>query len=141
MQDFSDFSDFFAMVNDMMDDFGSQGILVTKLANGEYDPATSTNNVITADIAITCILMDMTLQSNGAGTRDKTLIRDGDKVLYVRPSDELLPILMPNGILEVDSADDRVVVGGFTYDIVTTKIIDPTASNTRPLLFELYLRR
>jgi len=136
-----DFSDFIGMVNDMMDDFGSQGVLITQLSTGDYNPATGTNVVTNSEIPITCILMDLTLQSNGAGTKDKTLIQDGDKVLYVRPSTELLPILMPNGILEVDSADDKVIVGGFTYDIVTTKIIDPTASNTTPLLFELYLRR
>jgi hypothetical protein len=136
-----DFSDFIGLVNDMMDEFGTVGTLVVNLEGDGYDPATGTTNSVTADIPIKCIIMDLTLQSNGAGTRDKTLIQDGDKVLYVRPSDELLPILMPDGILAVDSSDDKVVVGGHTYDVVTTKVLDPTASGTKPIMFELYIRR
>lgn len=135
------FSDFIGLVNSMMDDFGTTGVLTTHLADGEYDPATGTAAAITGDIPIRCIIMDLTLQSNGAATRDKTLIRDGDKVLYVRPSDVLLPLLMPNGILEIDSSDDRVVVGGISYRIVTTKIIDPSATGQNPVMFELYIRQ
>lgn len=136
-----DFSDFIGLVNDMMDEFGSTGILLTQLDAGEYDPATGTANVITGEIPIRCIFMDLTLQSNGSGTRDRTLIQDGDKVLYVSPSAALIPALMPNGVLEVDSSDDKVVVGGYTYSVVTSKVIDPTASGTNPIMFELYLRR
>lgn len=138
MQDFSDFID---AINEMMDDFGTTGMLVTQLDAGEYDPETGMNTVITGEIPIRCILMDLTLQSNGAGTRDKTLIQDGDKVLYVRPSDTLLPILMPNGILEFDSSDDKIKVGGVTYGVVTAKVLDPMATGTLPIMFELYLRR
>ena len=136
-----DFSDFIGAINEMMDDFGTSGFLITQLGAGEYNPATSTTEVITGEIPIRCILMDLTLQSNGAGTRDKTLIQDGDKILYVRPSDELLPLLMPNGILEIDSSDDRVRVGGLVYDVVRTKVVDPSATGTKPIMFELYLRR
>jgi hypothetical protein len=135
------FSDFIELVNSMMAEFGTTGVLVTHLADGEYDPATGTSAAITGDIPIKCILMDLTLQSNGASTRDGTLIRDGDKVLYVRPSDVLIPILMPNGILEIDSADDRVVVGGVSYRIVTSKVIDPSATGQNPIMFELYVRQ
>lgn len=135
------FSDFTSLVNEMMDEFGSDAILITKLDGGAYDPATAKKSVVMGQITIKCIFMDLTLQSNGEGTRERSLIKAGDKVLYVRPSDELLPILMPDGILAVDSSDDKVIVGGHTYDIVTTKVVDPTASGTSPILFELYLRR
>lgn len=136
-----DFSDFISTVNMMMDEFGTTGTLVTQLSTGEYDPATSTNTVVRGEIPIRCILMDLTLQSNGAGTKEKTLIQNGDKVLYVRPSDELLPILMPNGILEIDSSDDNVIVGGQSYGVVTAKVIDPSATGLKPVMFELYIRR
>lgn len=136
-----DFSDLIGLVDSMMDEFGLTATLVTTLDGGDYDPTTGTITPIVENIPIRCILMDLTLQSNGAGTRDKTLIQDGDKILYVRPSDTLLPILMPNGILAIDSADDKVIVGGYTYDVVTTKTLDPTASGTAPIMFELYIRR
>jgi hypothetical protein len=136
-----DFSDFIGLVNSMMDDFGTSGVLVTTLKSGEYDPATGTATNLSGEIPFRCILMDLSLQSNGAGTRDRSLIRDGDKVLYVRPSDVLLPLLMPDGILEFDSADDKVIVGGVTYGVVTSKVIDPTATWQKPIMFELYIRR
>lgn len=126
-----DFSDFHEMVREMMKDFGTQGTLVSR-TGGDYDPATGEVSVSDTETSITCILMDMTLQSNGSGTKDKTLIQDGDKVLYVEPS--------PN-VQSIDSTSDKVVVGGITYDIVTMKMIDPTATNSSPLLYELYLRK
>ena len=139
MQDFSDFAN---AINLMMDDFGLDAMLVTQLdAIGGYNPATATAAIASDSIPVRGILMELTLQSNGQGTKDKTLIKDGDKVFYARPTDYLLPILMPDGILEVDSTDDRVIVGGVTYKVVTTKVVDPSATGTMPLLFELYLRR
>lgn len=138
MQDFSDFA---GLVSSMMDEFGGNATFITQIDTGEYNPATGTNTVVTSEIPIRAILMDLTLQSNGQGTKDKTLIQDGDKVLYVRPTDYLLPILMPDGVLVVDSADDRVIVGGIKYKVVTMKAIDPTASELQPLLYELYIRR
>lgn len=128
-----DYSDFHHVVQDMMGDFGTPGLLL-RPREAEYDPDTGTAEAGVDELPITCILMDLTLQSNGAGTREKTLIRDGDKVLYVQPADGLGTVLAA-----VDSATDKVVVGGVTYDVVTTKSLDPTASD--PILFELYVRR
>ena len=134
------FSDFINTVNEMMSDFGAEAIYTTQIDLGEYDPLTATSSVSVSDIPITAILMDLTLRSNGMGTKDKTLIVDGDKILYVRPTDYLLPILMPGGTLSVDTSDDRVTIGGAVYKVVTMKSLNPTGS-TQPILFELYLRR
>lgn len=136
-----DFSDFILVVDDMIKDFGSVGVLTTQLESGDYDPSTAKNTVVTADITVYGIIMDLSLQSNGLGIKDKTLIQAGDKICYLRPSDELLPILMPDGILVIDPADDRVAFGNVTYKVVTVKVLDPTSSLTKPIYFELYLRR
>ena len=138
MQNFSDFS---SVVNDMMADFGSAGILTTQLDFGEYDPTTGVKSVVTADMTVYGILMDLSLQSNGLGIKDKTLIQAGDKLCYLKPSEELLPILMPDGIVVVDPADDRIAFGDVIYKIVTVKVLDPTSSRTKPIYYELYLRR
>lgn len=136
-----DFSDFIGGINGMMADFGLNAVLVTQLDMGEYDVVTGVKPVVTGNIPIRGIMMDLMLHSNGAGTRPNTTIQAGDKVFYVRPTDYLLPILMPDGVLAVDSTDDRVIVGSTTYKVVRTKTVDPTSSRTTPLMFELYLRR
>ena len=87
------------------------------------------------------ILMDLTLRSNGAGTKDKTLIMDGDKVFYTRPTDELSAALMPNGVMDISKSDNRVTIAGTTYKVVTIKWVDPMATMAVPVMFELYLRR
>ena len=138
MQDFTDFS---ATVSALLTEFGSAGFLITQLDAGEYDPATGSKSVITADIPVYGIVMDLSLQSNGWGTKTNTLIQNGDKLCYLRPSAELLPILMPDGILVVDPADDRIVFGGVAYKIFTVKVLDPASTGTKPLYYELYLRR
>jgi hypothetical protein len=136
-----DFSDLIGTVDAMIVDFGLDAMLVAQVDTGEYDPATATNTVVITEIPIRAILMELTLQSNGQGTRDKTLIMDGDKVLYTRPSGAAIAALMPNGVITVDSTDDRVIAGGVKYKVVTTKVVDPTGSGANPIMFELYLRR
>lgn len=136
-----DYSDFAAGIDSMMADFGTNAFLVTQLDTGEYDAEAGVKPVVTSQIPIRGIIMDLTLQSNGLGTKVRTMIQAGDKVFYVKPTDYLLPILMPDGVLAVDSTDDRVVIGKATYKVVTMKIMDPDASGTAPILFELYLKR
>lgn len=138
MQDFSDFA---ATVSALLTEFGSPVILTTQLDAGEYDPATGMKSVITGDIPVYGIILDLTLQSNGLGAKPGTMIQSGDKLCYLRPSAELLPILMPDGILVVDPADDRVVFDRVVYKISTVKVLDPSSTGTKPLYYELYLRR
>ena len=136
-----DFNDFIGVVASMIHDFGSTGILVTQPDDGTYDPTTSTITSTSGEVMVQCILMDLTLKSNGAGTVPKTLIQTGDKVAYVSPTAVLIPILMPNGVLKVTSSSDKLKHGGFVYDIVTTKVVDLSADGSSPIMFELHLRR
>ena len=138
MQDFNDFS---GVVGSMIHDFGSTGILVIQPNGGEYNPATGMVASVPGEIMVQCIVMDLTLQSNGMGTLPKTLIQAGDKVAYVSPTALLIPALMPDGVLRINSSSDKFQAGGCVYGIVTTKVVDLSADGTKPILFELYLRR
>jgi len=138
MQDFSDFHD---AVREFMDEFGSYATYVAQLDVGEYDPATGTNSTNVSEFQVRAIMTDMSLRSNGLASKLNTLIQEGDKVLYVQPTDSLLPILYPYGILVVDPTDDKIIIAGVTYKVVTAKTVDPTGSVNKPILYELYVRR
>jgi len=136
-----DFKDFIGVVASMIHDFGTTGTLITQPNDGEYDPVTSSVSAVSGEVVVQCILMDLTLQSNGSGTLPKTLIQAGDKVAYVSPTALLIPALMPNGVLRITASSDRFSAGGHMYGIITTKVVDLSADGTQPILFELYLRR
>lgn len=136
-----DFNDFIGVVASMMHDFGSTGTLSAQPGSGEYDPVAGTVTAATCEVIVQCIVMDLTLQSNGAGTLPKTLIQAGDKVAYVSPTAPLMPLLMPNGVLKITSSSDKFTHGGYVYGVVTTKVIGLSADGSRPIMFELYLRR
>jgi hypothetical protein len=71
----------------------------------------------------------------GDGTKDSTLIRQGDKLLFIRPPEKVDPYRLP---LVINPSEDRVVVGSTTYKIVTSKQTNPSATNC--ILYELYVR-
>ena len=138
MQDFTDFVD---LVGNMIRDFGTTGVIQTQQDDGEYNPTTGMTNNVRGEVMVQCIVTDRTLQSNGAGVLDKTLIQAGDKMAYVSPTALLIPVLMPNGVLRVTGGSDRLVLGKYIYNIVTIKVLDLSGDGTNPILFELYLRR
>ena len=138
MQDFSDFVD---LVAAMIKDFGTTGVLTTQTDDGTYNPANGMSSVVSFDIMLQCIILDKTLTYNGAGNMSRRLIQEGDKLLYVSPSALLIPVLMPGGVLKLTSATDRITVGGYTFGIVKVKVIDLSSDGTKPILFELYLRK
>ena len=137
----SDVSDFVMMVKDMMTDFGTTGVLFTQPDDGTYNPATATTTVTNGSITVTCIIMDRTLNSNGAGVMYRRMIEEGDKMVYVSPTATLIASLMPNGVLKMTAASDRFTVQGYTYGIVRAKVIDLSSDGSKPILFELYLRK
>lgn len=97
---------------------------------GEYDPAQGAPSATVTEIPVEAIMMDLTLQSNGASVKFGTQIEAGDKELYIRPIEEL-PTISPSS--------DTVKIGTTEYRIVTFKEVNPSASN--PILFNLYIRR
>lgn len=134
-------SDFFSVVKELIKELGGTATYITPSGENTYDPATGSVTTTMSEIQMEGILMDLTLQSNGLGTRLGSMVEQGDKVFYARPSDSVTPALMPQGSLLVNTANDKVVVGGITYQVITIKTVDPNATGTNPVLFELYLRR
>lgn len=102
---------------------------------GEYDPAQSEYVETVVDVPVRAILMDLTLQSNGLGSKLGTEILAGDKQLFVQPpQSDSGPIS-----LQLDPSKDTVSVGAVAYKIVTVKEINTTGAY--PILYELYIRR
>lgn len=137
----ADYSDFYRTVREFMDEYSSDATYITQMDVGEYNPATATSTANIGEFPVRCILLDLNLQSNGARAKYRTTILEGDKLAYVEPTDEMLPILFPAGVLEIDPTDDRIVIGGVRYKVVTAKALDPAATGSYTILFELYLRR
>ena len=135
------FNDFIGVVASMIHDFGSIGTLVAQPVSAEYDPVSGTANAESCEVLVQCIVMDLTLQSNGAGTMPKALIQVGDKVAYISPTVLLMPLLMPNGVLKITGSSDKFIHGGYTYTVITTKVVDLSGDGSSPIMFELYLRR
>lgn len=116
-------------------EYPSEAFLIRE-TTGEYDPATGDVSNSVEEIPIEAILMDLTLQSNGLSTKYGTLVEAGDKELYMRPVNKTNPLLDP---VVIQPATDKIRIGGFTYQIVTFKELNPTAANS--VLVTLYLRR
>lgn len=137
----SDFSDFRAAVSGLMDDFGTTATYIAQIDTGEYDPATGQVSVTVGEYSVRAIMTDMTLRSNGQTVKSGTLIQEGDKLVFVEPTTELLPVLYPSGAIEADPTDDKIKVGSITYKVVSVKVVDPAATGTAPIVWELYVRR
>lgn len=103
---------------------------------GDYDPELGEVVQTVTTTPVEAILLDLTLQSNGFGTKLGTEIQMGDKQLYVRPPHKTRP---GTPVLKIDPADDRIRIGDIEYTIVTFKEFNTTA--TDPALYEFYIRR
>lgn len=127
--------DFDLTVLEFIKEMGASGTLL-QAVEGVYDPSTGTVSTSDTEIAVEGILMDLTLQSNGLSTKYNTLVEAGDKEFLMRPPHKTSDLASP---VEISPASDRIVIGGFTYKIVTSKELNPTGVD--PVLISLYLRR
>ena len=101
-----------------------------------YSDTTGENTITTLSIPCQAIFLDMPKYSAGDGTREGSLIREGDKLLFVRPPEKTDPYRNP---LIIDPVADRILVGTTSYKIVTSKQTNPSAANC--LLYEFYIRK
>jgi hypothetical protein len=120
----------------MMREFPSVSATYKQYVDSVYNPSTGTMSQVEVATSVQAILLDLTLRSNGLGTRFGTEIMAGDKQLLVRPPHKDGTVPQP---LTINTATDRVNVGGHDYKIVTLKEINPTG--TDPILYDLYIRR
>lgn len=129
------FDDFDRLVLEFMQEFG---FLATykRMVSSTPNDATGSVDVVTEDIEIQAIKMELIRPVEGSGTRSNTSIQDGDQILYVRPtekSDEFA------NALTINPASDVVLINNVTWAIVTVKEYNPSASDC--ILYELYIRK
>jgi hypothetical protein len=129
------FEDFDHTVLHFMNEWGSDFQYIRSV-DGEYNPATGSTSSTEKKFLVRGIMMDMTLQSNGLGTRYGTQILAGDKQFFMQP-----PNKATDGApaLVVNPTTDRIKLGNVLYSIVTFKEVNPTGAD--PIVFELVLRR
>lgn len=126
-------ADFDRVVMEFMAD---DPLTVTYQSNTEsYSDTTGTNTLTTANISCQAIFLDLPKVTNGDGTKDTTLIRQGDKLLFLRPPEKSETYRPP---LNINPSLDRILIGSASYKIVTFKQTNP--SNADCILYELYLR-
>ncbi len=112
-------------------------LTVTYQSNTEsYSDATGINTITTVSIPCQAIFLEASPRVTfGDGTKDNTLIRQGDKLLFMRPPEKSDIYSDP---LVINPALDRILVGTTSYSIVTVKQTNPSAANC--ILYEIYLR-
>ena len=123
----SAFNPFLRVVSDMMRRFGGDGTML-RIVNGTYDPDTSTMMPAETTYPIRAMIFDYIPRLDGSGLEKSSLIRNGDKQLFIK-TDPVVPAPEPN---------DKITFGGVTYSVVVVKSLDP--SGAQPIYYELYLR-
>jgi hypothetical protein len=113
----------------MMARSGGDATLVAPTGEPVYDPETSTVVSPQASYPIRVLVFDYILKTQGIGTMDSTLIRSGDKQVFVKPSPDV-----PTPKARIDS----IIFQGHKYNIVVVKELNPSGSNV--VLYELYAR-
>lgn len=131
----SRFDDFDRMISEFMDDFGFLATYVRLISSTPND-TTGGVTLVTEDIEIQAIKMELIRPTEGTGSKTGTLIQDGDQMLYVRPVEKSDVFA---DAISVNPTSDRVVINGVTWKIVTVKEYNPSAADC--ILYELYIRK
>lgn len=126
--------DFLPMIFDFFGSIGTTGVY--RKSDVSYNPTTMESTEIVVEYPVNCIVLDLTLQSNGYTLKRGTDIQTGDKQIFVIP-----PSIVDSSVLPfiIDTAKDKLVVGGTSYNIVTFKQVN-TQMGASPFFYEFYCR-
>lgn len=122
-------SDFNDVVNEFFTVQGWSCSATLIKTSSVYDPNTSENVVTESRFTMQAIPFDYINKFQGASTQSDTLIKTGDKQVYLKPT----PL-----VISIDPSADRLQIGSTIYKIVTVKEVNPTLTNT--LYYELFVR-
>lgn len=123
-------------VSSMMSKFGTSAYISVAVSE-EYDPATSENTVSYQDYLVNIMVFDYVRKSEGEGTEQNTLIKTGDKQVYVQPPQKTeVGLALPH----LNANSDLLKIGNKLYKIVTVKQLNPSLSQDSCVLYELYVR-
>ena len=119
---------------DILADFGggAPGATFTRSVGGGGQPGTSVAPTVSTWSGV-ALIFDYARQDGGTGTYGSTLIKDGDRQLYLAAMDSLGAYIMPPAPTDKCLAPD-----GATYRVETVK---PIAPNGAPVMFDIQLRR
>lgn len=131
----SRFADFNAMVALFMQEYGFTASYIHTLSSIPND-ATGGVDLTTVTIPINAIRMEQVRPLYGVGTMTNSLIQEGDLILYVQPTEKANAMA---GVLVVDPTNDKVIISGITWNVVTVKHHAPDPSDV--LMYELYIRK
>lgn len=124
------------VVQDMMAVYGTEATLVVSSAES-YDPETSENTVNVRKIPVKVIFFDYLDKRAGLGSDSGSLIRSGDKQVYIQPPHKSTS---PYPLPKLDPTKDFLEHCGTKYKIVTMKQYNPSMTNIGCVLYELYVR-
>lgn len=123
-------------VASMMSKFGTTAYISVAISE-EYDPSTSENTVSYQDYLVNIMVFDYVRKTEGEGAEHNTLIKTGDKQVYVQPPQKTeVGIALPH----LNANRDFLKIGDKTYKIVTVKQLNPSLAQENCILYELYIR-
>ena len=120
--------DFISTVNTFLIEFGGPAVFV-RVNAGVYDPILSKVTQTEFLYNTTAIMMDYIKKDEGVKDRENSLIRSGDKQVFIRP--------ILNGPYPKQGVD-FIEMAGVRRKIVSVKEVNP--SGLEPIFFELYVR-
>lgn len=115
------------VVLNMVTKYGGYSTLNVASA-GSYDATTSRVVETNVQYQIRTLKFDYIPKKDGETTMPNTLIRSGDKQLFVLPSTAPIP----------NPKTDEVIYQGVRHSIITVKELNPSGSNL--MLIELFIR-
>ena len=123
-------------VASMMSKFGTTAYISVAISE-EYDPSTSENTVTYQDYLVNIMVFDYVRKTEGEGTEKDTLIKTGDKQVYVQPPQKTeVGLALPH----LNANRDMLKIGSNTYKIITVKQLNPSLAQDSCVLYELYIR-
>lgn len=122
-------SEFRSVVSEFFDVQGWSTTATLIKTTSTYNPATSESIVTESRFTMQAIPFDYINKFQGASQQTGTLIRSGDKQVFLKP--------IPS-VIDIDPTADKLQIGSKVYDIITVKECNPTLTDS--LYWELFVR-
>lgn len=122
-------SEFHSVVTEFFDTQGWSTTATLIKTTSVYDDATSENIVTEKRYSMQAMPFDYINKNEGASTLGNTLIRSGDKQVFIKPN---------KFVKDINPAADTLQLGTKVFRIVTVKEINPTMCDV--LYYELFVR-
>jgi hypothetical protein len=120
-----DYSRSVATANRLLTRFG-RTIQVQTVAEGVYDPETSTSTPVTTNTDVKACDFDFEDKSGGQIYQSDSLVQIGDRYALVAPT------------VDDINTSDKLIIDGVTWNIINVKRLSPAGVN---VLFTVHIRK